>query len=126
MESGPGLGWGAVHGAERTAHYISLAAASSGAVPAIETHAEHIATAARNAMVNGNAAAGLAQDIIDAEEADVAAGLLAELVERTTAMLEGIDANGDGRIGWQEGEGGLAQARQHLQLLLGAIGMEGS
>ncbi|MDX1495116.1 MAG: hypothetical protein R3253_13690 [Longimicrobiales bacterium] len=125
VESGPGLGYGAIYAAERTAHYISLAARSAGATPPIETHAEHIETSARNAAVNGTAAAELAQEILDAEEAQVAAELLQELVERTQAMLEGVDADGDGRIGWQEGEGGLAQATTHLGLLRRAAGLEG-
>jgi hypothetical protein len=28
--------------------------------------------------------------------------------------LNGRDANGDGKISWQEGEGGIAQMKQHL------------
>lgn len=126
VEGGPGLGYGAIEAAERTAHYISLASRSAGATPPIETHAQHVETSARNAVVNGTAAAELAQEILDAEEAAVAAELLEELVERTRAMLEGVDADGDGRIGWQEGEGGLAQATTHLGLLRRAAGLEGA
>ena len=29
-------------------------------------------------------------------------------------IVEGFDANKDGTTGWQEGEGGLAQAGQHM------------
>ena len=32
-------------------------------------------------------------------------------------MLDGMDADGDGEITWQEGEGGLAQAAQHMQFM---------
>lgn len=174
VEAGPGLGYGAVRGAERTAHYIALAAVSVGASDAIETHSTHIETAAGHAMANGEAAADVARRILDsfgppdggeeadsaaapdtaatretaeeadstaaAEEADSAAAeepeaapepvdyaaLLGELVTLTDAMLNGVDANGDGRIGWQEGEGGLAQATQHLGLLRRAEGLTGS
>jgi methyl acetate hydrolase len=35
-------------------------------------------------------------------------------------VLEGFDANGDGRVGYQEGEGGLAQAEHHVMLMLNA------
>lgn len=123
---GPGLGYGAVRAAERTAHYIALAAASVGATAPIETHAEHIETAARNAVTNGTTAVELGQEILETEDVDVAAELLEELAGLTTAMLEGIDADGDGRIGWQEGEGGLAQAATHLDLLRRAAGLEGA
>lgn len=149
-ESGPGLGYGAIKASERTAHYIALAARSDGAVPPIETHAEHIETAARNAAANGTAAAELLREILEteaaeetteteepaetaeteeAEENDEAKGvpeLLEEVVDLLTAMLEGTDVDGDGRIGWQEGEGGLAQASTHLGLLRRAAGLEGS
>ena len=124
-DGGPGLGYGAVRAAERTAHYIALAAASDGATDAIETHAEHIETAARHAVASGSAAADLAGEILETEEADAAAELLQELMARTDAMLNGVDADGDGRIGWQEGEGGLAQATRHLELLRRAEGLSG-
>ena len=42
----------------------------------------------------------------------------APLVERMNELAgqlrEGVDANGDGQITWEEGEGGLAQAEQHM------------
>lgn len=126
VENGPGLGYGAIRAAERTAHYISLAARSEGAVPAIETHAEHVEAAARNAVTNGTAAVELLQEILEAEEAGAAAELMGEVVDLVTAMGDGIDADGDGRVGWQEGEGGLAQASTHLGLLRRAAGLEGA
>lgn len=160
-ESGPGLGYGAVRAAERTAHYIALAATSVGATDAIETHATHIGTASRSAMAKGQEALEIAREIVPpppepadtTEAADTArtegaveeegAGegeaeespeplsaaeieaLLTELVSLTEAMLNGVDADGDGRIGWQEGEGGLAQAARHLELLQQAEGIGG-
>lgn len=164
-ESGPGLGYGAVRAAERTAHYIALAATSVGATDAIETHATHIGTASRSAMAKGDEALEIAREIVqpepepadtteaadtaraegaveeepDEEEADeeeaaespeplTAAeieALLTEIVSLTEAMLNGVDADGDGRIGWQEGEGGLAQAARHLELLQRAEGIGG-
>lgn len=126
VENGPGAGYGAILAAERTAHYIALAARSNGATPPVETHAEHIQTAAGHAAAVGRTAADLAQEILEAEDAAAAAALLEEVVELTTAMLEGVDANGDGRIGWQDDEGGLAQASTHLGLLRRALGLEGS
>jgi hypothetical protein len=40
-------------------------------------------------------------------------------------LVPGVDANGDGRIGWQENEGGLQQAEQHVGLLKTAEGITG-
>jgi hypothetical protein len=122
-DGGPGLGYGAIHGAERTAHYIGLAAVSDGASESVRTHAEHIEAAAGHAATTGAEALEIAQEILAADDAAVAGELLEDLVEGADAMLNGLDADGDGRIGWQEGEGGLAQAARHLELLRRAEGL---
>ena len=44
----------------------------------------------------------------------------------TDAILNGTDANEDGRVGWQEGEGGLAQATTHMGLIKRAEGLGSS
>ena len=48
-----------------------------------------------------------------------------ELAELTARLIAGYDANGDERIGWQEGEGGLEQAELHLNLMKRGEGMGG-
>ena len=122
-EGGPGLGYGVIPAARGTAQHIGLAAGSEGASDNVQTHARHVATAASNAAANAEAAMELAAQIDDAEEASEAAELVEELARFTTAIVEGVDANEDGRIGWQEGEGGLAQATQHLGLLMDGEGL---
>lgn len=125
VENGPGLGYGMIRAAERTAHYVELAMASSGGGDAIQTHGPHVATAARSAMAMAEEAVAVAEDIVDADTAEEAAELLARLTELTAALRDGVDADGDGRISWQEGEGGLAQAEQHLGLLMRGEGLGG-
>lgn len=125
VESGPGLGYGMMTAAERAARHTELAAASEGASDGVTTHAVHVATAARNAVSNAEAAIDIAEQIQEAEDAAEAATLLDELTTLTDAILRGTDADGDGRIGWQEGEGGLAQAAQHMGLLKRAEGLGG-
>ena len=58
-----------------------------------------------------------------ATSADEAAGLVAELNTLAQALLSGVDANGDGRTGWQEGEGGLEVAETHGNLMKNAEGL---
>lgn len=116
-ESGPGLGYGVVAAAGGTARHVELASKSAGASDGLKTHATHISTAATHALSNAEAAVELADQIQEATEAPEAAALLEELTALTEAILNGVDADGDGRIGWQKGEGGLAQATQHLGLL---------
>jgi hypothetical protein len=116
-ESGPGRGYGMIDAAERAAHYVELAMLSDGAGEATGTHGPHVVTAARSAASMAQRAVEVAEAIVKAEDAETAAGLLEELTSVCDGMLNGVDADGDGRIGWQEGEGGLAQAAQHLDFL---------
>lgn len=125
VENGPGAGYGVLAAAQGAARHTELAAASEGATDGIKTHAVHIATAANHAASNAQAAVRVAQNIQKATEAEEAAELLNELTALTDAILNGVDANGDGRIGWQEEEGGLAQATTHMGLLKRGEGLGG-
>ena len=48
-----------------------------------------------------------------------------QLVSLTSQLQPGADANNDGRIGWQEGEGGLQQIEEHAKLMLAGEGLGG-
>ena len=65
----------------------------------------------------------LAQRIARTTTAADAAPLVAELNDLAQALLSGVDANGDGRTGWQEGEGGLEVANTHLGFMKQAEGL---
>ncbi len=123
VEQGPGLGYGSILASQRAAQHTELAAASEGASDAVTTHAVHVATAARSAAAQAEQAIDLAEQIQEAESAEAAAELLASLTALTDAVLNGVDADGNGRIGWQEGEGGLAQASTHMGLIKQAEGL---
>lgn len=125
VENGPGLGYGVLAAAEGAARHTELAASSDGASDGVKTHATHVATAARSAAAHAQAAIEIAESIQDAEDAATAADMLAELTALTDAILNGMDADGDGRIGWQEGEGGLAQATTHMGLIKRGEGLGG-
>lgn len=125
VEGGPGMGYGVLAAAEGAARHTELAAASEGASDGVKTHAAHVATAARHAVTNAEAAIDLAEEIQEAEDAATAAELLSQLTALTDAILNGVDANEDGRIGWQEGEGGLAQATTHMGLIKRGEGLGG-
>lgn len=124
VEEGPGLGYGVVPAATGTARHIEFAAASEGASDGVKTHAVHVATASRNAVANAEAALELTDQIGEAEDAATAAALLEELVALTEAIVQGVDADEDGRVTWQEGEGGLAQATQHVGLIQQGEGLD--
>lgn len=125
VERGPGLGYGVTLAAERAAHYVELAMTAEGGGEALSTHGPHVVTAARNALATTERAVELAAALLDEEDVDAAANQLEELVSLCDAIVNGVDANGDGRVGWQQGEGGLAQAAQHLELLRRGEGLIG-
>ena len=52
-----------------------------------------------------------------------AAPLVTEVIAQTNNISNGLDANKDGTIGWQAGEGGLAQANQHMMLMMKGEGL---
>ena len=117
MANGPGLGYGVKRAAAGAATHIELAAKSDGASGGVTTHSNHIATSARNTVARADEIIALAGKIQMASSASAAAPLVAELNTLAEQLITGVDANGDGRTGWQEGEGGLQQAEQHLNLL---------
>lgn len=125
VANGPGAGYGVKAGASGAARHIELAAAAEGASDNVRTHANHVATACRNVVMWADQAVALAQEIQDVSDAETAAELLHELTDKISAIQSGMDANGDGRVGWQQGEGGLAQATQHINLMKRGEGIGG-
>lgn len=122
---GPGAGYGVTKAAQGVARHITLAARADGASAALGTHAPHIATTAENTVARAERIVDLAVRIEAATTADEVAPLVRELAELANALLAGVDADGDGRVGWQEGEGGLEVAQTHANLLLRAEGISG-
>ena len=117
MEDGPGLGYGVLPAINGAVRHIELAAASEGVSDGLKTHAGHVATSGRNTAERAERAIALAKDIMEATSASDAAPMMEDLLILAEQLLAGFDANGDGRIGWQEGEGGLEQAQTHLDLM---------
>ena len=125
IEQGPGAGYGALRASAGVIQHIEMAGAHETASENVATHATHVATSARNAVGRAERIAGLAEEIMAAGSVDHAAHLLGELATLTEQLIAGHDANGDGRIGWQEGEGGLEQAEMHINLMKRGEGMGG-
>lgn len=117
VATGPGAGYGVKAAASGVARHIELAAGSEGASDNVKTHATHIATAANDVVTWTDQAVAIAKQIQAASDAETANELVHELMAKLEAITNGVDANGDGRTGWQEGEGGLAQATTHLGLM---------
>jgi hypothetical protein len=118
--SGPGKGYGVKKGATGVATHIEMAAKVESAPAGVRTHAEHVATAARTTVSRAEEIVSLAQKVRAAKTAEEAAGLVAQMASLSEQLVSGVDLNADGRIMWNNGEGGLQQAEEHMKLLLAA------
>ena len=124
IETGPGLGYGVKKAAAGAAQHITAASNADGASDAVQTHATHIATSAQNTVERADEIVALAQKIATATSAADASSLVTDLNTLAQQLLAGTDANGDGRTGWQEGEGGLEVAETHANLMKQAEGLD--
>jgi hypothetical protein len=121
-ERGPGQGYGVKKAANAIAQHIELAARAEGASQAVTQHATHVATSARNTAKRADEIIALAKQVQMATDAAAAATLVSQIASLAEQLIPGADANGDGQIGWQEGEGGLQHVEQHVNNILRAEG----
>ncbi len=111
---GPGKGYGIVKAAQGVSRHIGLASNAGDASDNVKLHAEHVKSSADNVVSWGQEIMQLSERVLSASTAAQAAPLVQQLQELTQHIVDGTDANGDGRVSWQAGEGGVAQARQHM------------
>ncbi len=123
MERGPGNGYGIVKAAEGVARHIGMAGDSDDASDAVKAHAAHVKASAENVVTWAQGILEKAEQVAAASDMDAARALAEEIAAMADAIVSGTDADGDGRVSWGEGEGGLAQAAQHLNLLRRAEGI---
>jgi hypothetical protein len=120
---GPGLGYGVRRAVQGVAQHVRFAADSEDASDNVKLHAMHVETSAGNVVVWSERIVALGQQVRTASSAAEAAPLVVEIETLTQAILVGTDANGDGTITWEQSEGGLAQAAQHMQFMQEGEGM---
>ena len=120
---GPGLGYGVQRAAQGAAQHVRFAADSEDASDNVKLHATHVETSAGNMVAWSQRIVELGQQVQTASSPAEAAPPVVEIETLTQAILAGTDANGDGTVSWEEREGGLAQAAQHMQFMQGGEGM---
>jgi hypothetical protein len=114
IDKGPGLGYGVIKAAMGIAKHINLAASSPEASDHLKLHSVHVATSANNTVARGQKIITLSEELAASNSTSEAAGLMQKINILSQQLLNGEDANGDGKITWQEGEGGLLEAQKHL------------
>jgi hypothetical protein len=114
VKSGPGKGYGVIKAAQGVAAHMGFAAAAADAGDSLKMHSVHIIQCAKNIERWGNEIM-TKSGYIKGGASDVASQFYTdEVADMTGWILNGHDANGDGKISWEEGEGGLAQMKAHL------------
>ena len=114
----PGLGYGVKKAAQGVVTHIELAGAAPGAPQQVVLHSKHIAIAARNTLVRVDQIIAIAQKIRSATTAAEAASLVSRMSALADQLMAGTDANADGRITYDVGEGGLQHADDHVRMML--------
>ena len=120
---GPGSGYGVKRAAAGALQHLELAAKSEGASKNVLTHTEHVSASLENVGQWTEAALATAQKIRAATTAAAAAPLVTELTQQLAAINSGMDANKDGKVGWQTLEGGLEQAQMHMGFMMKGEGL---
>lgn len=123
--TGPGLGYGVRQATIEAIQHMELALSAADSVTEnVAIHGPRIYTALQSALQHADEAVALAEDILAASSVTTARPLVRRFEAACEAVLWGRDANRDGIIGWEEGEGGLAQAQYHMNLLRRAEGLD--
>ena len=121
IEGGPGKGYGLKQAAANIASHIDMAGAAEDQPAAVTTHSVHVAASARNTVQRADEIAVLAQQLRGASTAEEAKPLYEALNAKVQQLRAGLDANNDGRVGWQEGEGGLDACKTHMDLMMRSL-----
>ncbi len=122
-ERGPGKGYGLARAAGGCAQHIGMAGGSDDASDAVKAHSNHVGTSCGNVAAWAESIAEKAAAVAAATDMAAAKALAEEIAAMTQAILSGTDADGNGRVAWGEGEGGLEQAATHLRLMKEAEGL---
>lgn len=111
---GPGAGYGVHKAAAGSAKHITGAAKADGASKYIKTHSVHVATASKNVVSWSGDIVDLGRKLLASDDVGNAAGLMKKIQALSVRLMDGHDANGDGKVTWHNGEGGLREAAKHL------------
>ena len=116
----PGQGYGLKKSVTGIATHIALAAKEQDASPNIVAHARHVAMSTTNTLTRIDQMLALAAQVRAATSAADAAKLVSQLASLGEQLVAGADANGDGRVTFEPGEGGMQHVDQHVKFMLPA------
>lgn len=115
--SGPGKGYGIIKAAKGVIAHMEFARDAADASDSVKLHSKHVITSAKNILFWAGKILDKAGQITGGASPVASAFFAEENVELLDWIRNGHDADGDGTITWQEGEGGLAQIKEHLSYI---------
>jgi len=126
VRSGNGMGYGFRRAAENVQTQADMLrmAVPDTLSPAIAFHVPFVIHAAYIAQARADDVITLARQVQSARDVNSTIPLVKKLAEAIRAMMYGEDVDGDGRIGRNEAEVGIAQAAYHLSLVYRMAGSE--
>jgi len=122
-KKGPGKGYGVKKAAAGVSKHIGFASAPAGVTKNVLAHSAHVQTSATNVVIWSDDVIALVKKIKSAQSVGAALPLAKEMLAITKIMKNGKDANGDGKITWVDGEGGLKEVRKHMGFMLKGEGL---
>ena len=114
---------GMIKGAMGAVKHVNFAAVSPGASKNVKAHATHVTASTNNSIARGKKIVQLGKQVLASNSASEAAPLVAAIKVLSIQLVAGLDANGDGKITWKTGEGGLAEASKHMGFMTKGEGM---
>ena len=114
---GPGMGYGIARAAVGVIRHMEFARDAADASASARLHAEHVITSARNIQFWAGKILDKAGQVTGGASPVASAFYAEEIVERIDWILNGRDADSDGTITWEDGEGGLTQVMEHLSYI---------
>jgi len=110
----PGLGYGVRKAAAGAMAHIGFSAGSADSSENVKLHAQHVAASAGNTDWRVSAIIIMSKRVLSYDKATKAAPRVQEILLMVEEILNGFDDNGDGKVTWHEGEGGLLVAKKHM------------
>jgi hypothetical protein len=123
VASGFGLGYGVKRAAEEMLRQAEVVMAVDELSHNVLSHIRHVPLAAYGALAKADEAIALARRIERARTPGEALPQIEDLAVLVRTMAWGSDSDRDGRIGYSDGEAGIAQATYHLKLLRTVAGI---
>lgn len=123
QDSGPGLGFGVIEGADGAEKHTLYAAQSPGASDNIISNNLRVRNPLRNAESLAKLAVRAGNAALDARSVSAAQPSLDDMAWLVNAMINGVDENGNGTIQATREEGGLVIARDEMNAIRRAEGL---